>query len=215
MGTRVPNAYVRGDRLYTVNLARGAAYGERIVRADGREYREWSPERSKLAEYLLRSGPFPAEDSSRVLYLGAGSGTTVSHVSDIVARGTVFAVELAPIPFFRLLGVSADRPNVVPLLADARHPERYRPMVGGRVDAVYQDVSQRDQMEIFRGNLNAFGAGWGVLMLKARSISQRPAEEVVSKELRKLEGLAVTPVDVSASHPEHRAFHVSRQSPAG
>ncbi|MCI0496678.1 MAG: fibrillarin-like rRNA/tRNA 2'-O-methyltransferase [Thermoplasmata archaeon] len=210
MGSRVPNAFVRQGRLYTANLARGPAYGERVVRADGREYREWSPSRSKLAEYLGRSGPFPIAEDSSVLYLGAGSGTTVSHVSDIVARGMVFAVEVAPIPFFRLLDVSAERPNVVPVLADARRPERYAPIVGGTVDAVYQDVSQRDQVDIFRRNLDAFGARWGVLMLKARSISHRPADEVVAAELAKLDGLEVTPVNVTASHPEHRAFHVAR-----
>lgn len=49
------------------------------------EYRAWNPFRSKLAAAILggvdkiHMGP-----GKKVLYLGAASGTTVSHVSDIV-----------------------------------------------------------------------------------------------------------------------------------
>lgn len=55
------------------------ANGEKI------EYRVWNPFRSKLAAAILGGvdqiymGP-----GSKVLYLGAASGTTVSHVADIV-----------------------------------------------------------------------------------------------------------------------------------
>ena len=213
MRTRVPNAFVRDGRIYTVNLASGAVYGERIVRQGGREYREWSPARSKLAEYLRAGGPFPAAEDDGILYLGAGSGTTVSHVSDVLRSGTVYAVEVAPIPYFRLLEVAGSRPNVVPILSDARHPERFSPLVGP-VAGVYQDLAQRDQVNIFAANMGAFGARWGILMLKTRSISQRDPDEVAAAELAKLEDLSVSHVDISGTHPDHRAYFVAAE-PSG
>lgn len=49
------------------------------------EYRVWNPYRSKIAAAIIGgvSELFIAP-GTKVLYLGAASGTTVSHVSDIV-----------------------------------------------------------------------------------------------------------------------------------
>jgi len=209
MAGPVPNTFLREGRIYTVNLAEGTVYGERILKREGREYREWSPTRSKLAEYLGSGGRFPLRAGNVLLYLGAGSGTTASHVSDILADGRVPCVESAPIPFFRLREIASPRRNMSPILADARHPERYAPMVG-RADAVYQDIAQKDQMDIFVRNMELFGAEWGVVMLKVRSISHLPASEVVPGELRKLGNYSVEETDISKRHPDHRAYLVRR-----
>lgn len=49
------------------------------------EYRAWNPFRSKLAAAILGGiDQIHIKPGVRVLYLGAASGTTVSHVSDIV-----------------------------------------------------------------------------------------------------------------------------------
>jgi len=173
MAEPVPNTFLREGRIYTVNLSEGAVYGERVLRRRGREYREWSPARSKLAEYLGSGGRFPLRAGNVLLYLGAGSGTTASHVSDILADGRVPCVESAPIPFFRLREVASTRRNMYPILSDARHPERYAPVVGS-ADVVYQDIAQKDQVDIFVKNMELYDAEWGVLMLKVRSISRRP-----------------------------------------
>lgn len=79
------------DALATRNLVPGeSVYGEKRVSVkndDGTdtEYRVWNPFRSKLAASIMAG----VEDThikpgSKVLYLGAASGTTVSHVSDLV-----------------------------------------------------------------------------------------------------------------------------------
>jgi fibrillarin-like pre-rRNA processing protein len=209
MAEPVPNTFVREGRIYTINLGSGPVYGERVLKREGREYREWSPARSKLAEYLGSGGRLPLRAGQDLLYLGAGSGTTASHVSDILADGRVPCVESAPIPFFRLKDVSSGRPNMTPILADARHPERYAPAVR-RADAVYQDIAQKDQIDMFVRNLELFGADWGLIMLKVRSISHRPASEIVPRELRKLEDYSVEETDISARHPDHRAYLVRR-----
>ena len=61
------------------------------------EYRIWNPFRSKLAASILSGvDNIHIKPGLKVLYLGAASGTSVSHVSDIVGpEGTVFAVEFS------------------------------------------------------------------------------------------------------------------------
>ena len=68
-------------------------YGERKFG----EYREWIPSRSKLASMLL-SYRFDIKPDWKCLYLGAASGTTVSHLADILERGVIYAVEYSANP---------------------------------------------------------------------------------------------------------------------
>ncbi|CAG0879592.1 unnamed protein product [Darwinula stevensoni] len=77
--------------LVTRNLVPGeTVYGEKKVSVDDErgekiEYRVWNPFRSKLAAAILGGvDQIYMPPGSKVLYLGAASGTTVSHVSDIV-----------------------------------------------------------------------------------------------------------------------------------
>src|SRR2546428_776076 len=169
--TEWEGVYADGPWLLTRNLVPGAVvYGEGLVREKGREFRRWDANRSKLAAYLKRGGRvWPFRFRSSVLYLGAGSGTTASHVSDVCADGTVTAVEISPRSFRDLLALSEKRPNLVPILGDAAKPESY----GGRIgsaDILYQDVAQRDQDGIFLRNLDLLRSGGiGFLMVKARS----------------------------------------------
>jgi len=118
----------------------------------------------------IKSWPFRGD--SRVLYLGAGAGTTVSYVSDICPRGQVLAVEFAPEPFRSLVELARARSNVFPILADAWDPSAYAAQVGPPVDVVYQDVAQRDQWAIARRNVDVHmdPGGWLLLVVKARSV---------------------------------------------
>lgn len=163
--------YTDGPWLLTRNLVPGAAvYGESLVRSGDIEYRRWDANRSKLAAYLKCGGhEWALREEASVLYLGAGNGTTASHVSDICRGGTVTAVEVSSRSFRALLKLAEARPNLLPVLGDATKPESYGNHVG-RVDVLYQDVAQRDQEGIFRRNLEFVGPGGiGYLMLKARS----------------------------------------------
>jgi fibrillarin-like pre-rRNA processing protein len=159
-----------GDQL--VSEGPGGVYGERMIQG----YRHWSPKRSKLsALYYLGKG-VELEKHHRVLYLGAANGTTVSHVADYVE--VVYAVEPAPRPMQDLLVVAQKRRNIIPIMADARSPERYLPLVE-EVDIIYQDVAQPDQVKILLANTRFLGPdGVMVFMLKPRSIdvTRSPAE---------------------------------------
>jgi len=178
--------------LLTRNLSPGkSVYGEELVSIDGAEYRVWNPYRSKLAA-AIRNGlqELDIRPETRVLYLGAASGTTVSHVSDIVgANGVVYAVELSYRPMRDLMErVVEARPNVVPMLNDARQPFEYSYLLE-EVDLLYCDIAQPDQTEIALTNVRAFLKPEGTILLavKASSIdSLKPPKEVFESEVKKL-----------------------------
>ncbi len=133
----------------------------------------------------------PIQPGSKVLYLGAASGTTVSHVSDLVgSKGQVYCVEFAQRSFRDLVNnVCRSRLNTTPILEDARFPMRYRSIVP-EVDCVYCDVAQPDQARIMAENLDIFLSKGGGFMLtvKSRSIDvTRDPWEVFIEEARVLE----------------------------
>jgi len=212
----VHGVYTDGRNLYTRNLVPGQSwYGERLVRDGGVEYRLWDPYRSKLAALLTKGWKdLRLRSDSKVLYLGAASGTTVSHVSDICPEGTVYAIEVSRRVFGKLVELAETRPNVLPILADASKPDAYR----GRIEAVdflYQDVAQRDQVSIFRENLRLLHPGRaGVLMLKARSVDVAAKPEDVyrraGEEFRR-DGLrVVAAVPLDPFQRDHAALVIER-----
>ncbi len=182
----VQGVFSDGKHLLTVNGAPGTSvYGEKLVSVDGVEYRRWDPNRSKLAAMIMLGAEcFGLEKNSKVLYLGAASGTTASHVSDIVSEGLVCCVEISERSFRDLVKVCETRKNMIPLLADANMPEEIGEIVEA-AEFVYQDIAQRNQVDIFLRNMAAFEAERGILMLKSRSIdvNRRPRE--VFREVRK------------------------------
>lgn len=191
--SEVKQIKVNGIREYaTPNLVRGlTVYGEKLVKLDDEEYRIWDPFRSKLAA-AMRKGlrDFPLKYGDKVLYLGASTGTTVSHVSDLIGnKGLVFAVEPAVRVARELIeNVASRRKNVIPIIQDARRPESYF-SVFGNVDLVYCDIAQSDQTEIAIKNCNNFLKKEGILLIviKTRSIDVTMSpHSVVIRESEKL-----------------------------
>jgi fibrillarin-like pre-rRNA processing protein len=209
-----PNVYTTGRTLMTVNAARDInVYGERLVEFQGTQYRSWDPMRSKLAALMLLGvRGLGLDRSTRVLYLGAASGTTASHVSDVASSGMVYCVEVSPRSFRDFVGVCESRKNMIPIMADASMPESYAHMVEG-VDLVYQDIAQRDQAEIFARNMRHFEAERGILMLKSRSVDVNRAPGEVYAQVRKelvSKGLNIREaIDISQYAMDHAAFVVS------
>jgi len=179
-------------KLATINSVRGhQVYGEQLVEHKGVQYRIWDPYRSKLAAAILKGLKcLPIGEGTQVLYLGAASGTTSSHISDIVgARGRMYCVEISPRPLRDLLQVCSRRPNMIPILGDARRPLEYSALVKS-VDVIYQDIAQPDQTDIMLLNVRTFlkDGGYGMVSIKARSIDvTRDPAEVFRKETEKLE----------------------------
>lgn len=176
--------------LATRNMVPGiSVYGERLITEDGTEYRQWDPGRSKLGAMVLKNFDIPLEADSTVLYLGAASGTTVSHVSDILMDGLVYAVEFSPRTMRDLIQLCDQRPNIIPILADANKPQSYAHIVE-KVDVIFQDVAQPNQAEIAAINSKYFLEEHGHLMLsvKSRSIDTVASpKKIFKEEVRKLE----------------------------
>ncbi|MCS7385915.1 MAG: fibrillarin-like rRNA/tRNA 2'-O-methyltransferase [Candidatus Methanomethylicota archaeon] len=175
-------------RLATVNLAPGfKVYGELLIKYQGVEYRIWNAYRSKLAAAILKGiEHISVKPRLKVLYLGAATGTTASHVSDIVGpEGTVYCVEFAPRVVRELITVCERRKNMIPILADARKPSLYRTIVP-QVDAIYCDVAQPEQAKLLADNADMFLKDGGEIMLaiKARSVDVTMApSEVYKREI--------------------------------
>ena len=136
----------------------------------------------KLGAYLSVGGTaFPFTTESRVLYLGASSGTTASHVADICRDGKVYCVEFAQRMFRDLVKTCEDRPQMIPILGDATRPDEYA-VFADSVDIVYQDVAQKRQADIICDNMDAFGARYGIVAVKARSEDVTSAPERIFQE---------------------------------
>ena len=212
--TEHPGIYKRNDRLFTVNpdACRGMkVYNEQLITDDEKEYRSWNPYRSKLAAALLKGLSVNLSADAHVLYLGAATGTTVSHLSDMITSGVIYAVESSPVATINLLKVAEKRQNIIPILSDANHPERYQQMVPS-VDMVYQDISQRNQADIFTRNIHAYlkPNGTGLIMVKARSIDvalkPKQAYELVCTSLQKQKFKIKKTVELAPFEKDHAAI---------
>jgi fibrillarin-like pre-rRNA processing protein len=180
------------QRLATRNLTPGrTVYGEKLIRFKKVEYRVWDAFRSKLAAVILKGiHAVPIMPGNRVLYLGAASGTTSSHVSDIVGeKGHVYCVEFASRSIRELVNnVAAYRLNMSPFLEDARFPEKYAMFIPGKVDCVYCDIAQPEQARLLADNADVFlkPSGWGMLAVKAQSIDVTKAPDAVYQQEAKV-----------------------------
>ncbi|MFH1510718.1 MAG: fibrillarin-like rRNA/tRNA 2'-O-methyltransferase, partial [Candidatus Woesearchaeota archaeon] len=202
----------RNTILHTKNLTPGKSlYGERLVREGSDEYREWDPNRSKLASIIMKGCQnifLRREDV--VLYLGAASGTTASHVSDIVSEGFVFSLDFAPRVVRNLYFLCLERENMAPILADAHFPESYKDRITN-IDFIYQDIAQKDQVEIFLKNCRMFlkDKGFAMLAVKARSMDVTKKPKQIFLEVQAKLEKALTIVDSKELAPyqmDHMMF---------
>jgi len=201
------------DALCTKNLVLGeSVYGEKRITTEEEtgklEYRVWNPFRSKLAAAILGGvDKIHIAPGQKVLYLGAASGTTVSHVADIVGpEGMVYAVEFSHRSGRDLLNVAKKRTNVVPIIEDARHPHKYRMLVP-MVDVVFADVAQPDQARIVALNSQYFlkNGGHFVISIKANCIdSTAEPEAVFAGEVKKMQAEKMKPQEQVTLEPYER-----------
>jgi fibrillarin-like pre-rRNA processing protein len=187
-----------------VSNGEGGVYNERMLGGA----RVWDPYRSKLAALYYVGTGIELTPKMRVLYLGAANGTTVSHLADYTEA--VYAVEFAPRPMQDLLEVARRRRTIVPIMADASHPERYAPLVES-VDLLYQDVAQPDQAAIAIRNCIFLKAGGNlILMLKTRSVDVRKDPGEVFRDT--LDALSAAGLQIKEStwlvpyHNDHAAI---------
>ncbi|ALU11862.1 SAM-dependent methyltransferase [Ignicoccus islandicus DSM 13165] len=190
---KYPNVYIveledGSVKLATKNLTPGKrVYGEKLYKWEDGEYREWNIFRSKLAAALAKGlEELPIKRGDKILYLGAATGTTPSHISDIIGEeGKLYGVEFAPRVMREFVVLAEERKNIFPILGDARKPREYRHLVE-LTDGLYADVAQPNQAEIVADNADFFlkDGGYMLMAIKARSVDvTKSPEEVFRREL--------------------------------
>lgn len=172
------NAFEHERVLYTPDFNSG--FTEETLTVGGKKYREWQATRSKLSAALAKGARgIEIKADSKILYLGAAHGYTPSFLSQIAEKGKIFAVEFAPRVARELVMLAEKRKNILPIIADANQPGMYYHALEP-VDILYQDIAQRNQVEIFTKNANLFlkRGGLALLALKARSVNvaEKPAK---------------------------------------
>lgn len=213
--TKYEGIYAEKNEYYTKSMVRGSVYGERVIKRNDEEYRHFSRSRSKLAAYIHKGGFYSFKKDSVVLYLGAGAGTTLSHISDICVNGKIYAVEFSKNAMKELSIKMMMRKNVFPILLDARFPHTYRAIIDD-VDIIYQDVAQREQLGIFLKNANLFlkSGGCGIIMVKMRSIDVsmdiKKIHLQIRKSLEKRGMRIITDITLDPYHRDHGAFAVMK-----
>lgn len=179
------------ERIATNNLVPGQkVYDENLIKRNGREYRIWNPFRSKLGAAILKGlKTLPIKPGTRILYLGIASGTTASHISDIIGKkGIIYGIEFAQRPFRDLVRLSKTRSNLAPLLEDARIPDNYA-YIGESVDVIYADLAASRQAKVVLENTKRFlkPNGTVLIAIKARSIdTTKPPIETFKSQKNKL-----------------------------
>lgn len=208
--------YLKDGQIATKNLTPGiSVYGEELIQ-EKEEYRIWNPRRSKLAAALLNGlENLDISEDAKVLYLGASTGTTVSHISDIVTDGRIYTVEFSPTTAKKLVRLARQRTNIAPILGDATKPKNYL-NITEKTDIVYCDVAQPTQSQLFMKNMNLIGKddAIGALMIKARSIDvvQKP-KKIFKEEERKLREKGfkiIEKVKLEPYEKDHIAFVVEK-----
>jgi len=222
-----PTVILDRRTLWTQNAVPGqAVYGESLRKFSGREHRRWDPTRSKLGAAMLRTQDDPAdllpEPGTSLLYLGAGHGTSISHLHDHLCGqgnrfgGRLVAVDLAPRCLRELTHMAASRPGLVPVLGDARQHSAWGILVPRKVDWLFQDVAQAGQVDMFVAACRRFlnVGGQGLLSLKAASERWTGEGEAalfagVEEQLVAAGFEVVESIELTGYEDNHRLYHVT------
>jgi fibrillarin-like pre-rRNA processing protein len=200
--------YLIGSEFATKSLVLNSKiYDEKVVTRGKDQFRLWDPEKSKLGAAFkkgLQNDYF--KKGTKVLYLGIASGTTASHISDLITNdGVIYGVEFAQRPLRDLIFNANQRKNIIPILADARATEFFAQRIE-KVDIIFQDIAQKDQSEIFMENIDCFlkENGTAMISIKSRSIDVskkvrqvfREQKEILSKKLNVIKEIPLAPYEM-------------------
>ncbi|MBU0472304.1 MAG: fibrillarin-like rRNA/tRNA 2'-O-methyltransferase [Nanoarchaeota archaeon] len=217
LNNKFPNIFIEKNSLYTKSVDKKTFFDEKTFVNNNIFFREWDPKRSKLAAGLMKGlSQIGLKEGSIVLYLGASHGYTPSFISDIISNnGFMFCVEFSPEVARDLVTICEAKKNMVPILADANHPEIYKELLT-EVDIVYQDIAQKNQVQIFLRNCDAYlkKEGFGLLAIKARSIDVTKKPRDIYQQVRSELEKYITIVDYRELEPfekDHAIFVVKKK----
>jgi fibrillarin-like rRNA methylase len=187
-----------GRSLWSRNAVKGIRHrAERLKKIDGKEWRQWPIQSSKLGAALMRTENDPSlllpESGEHVLYLGSGHGTTIAHLHDHLCGannhhgGRIVALDHSTRCIRDLISLAKIRPGIVPVCADVRSVESIAPFVPKRVSWLFQDISQAGQAEIFITASKRFLTANGVALLSMKAASDQRIEGGISMRYKATE----------------------------
>ncbi|MDD4049590.1 MAG: fibrillarin-like rRNA/tRNA 2'-O-methyltransferase [Candidatus ainarchaeum sp.] len=147
--------------------------------------REWDPNRSKVAAGIKKGIMPNIKENDTVLYLGAAEGYTISYISDILTKGKVYGIDISPYSMQKLLILSENTENIIPILGDCNKPFEYEKMISEKFDYIIQDIAQKNQAEILIKNADLFlkEKGLALLSLKLSAISQKNHKKTIDDQI--------------------------------
>jgi fibrillarin-like pre-rRNA processing protein len=218
---KFPNVYTerhgRRTRFFTKGNVKESFFDEFVLAKPDGFYREIDPMRSKLFAAIAKDiSQIGVKEESIVLYLGASHGYTVSFLSDMVAKGFIFALDFAPRVVRDMVFIAEKRANIAPMLADANQPDTFKEFLPSEgVDVVFMDIAQKNQVEIFTKNCHQFlkPGGFGLLALKSRSIDVTKKPALLFREVRVALEKEFVVVDYRELYPfeKDHAFYVVKK----
>jgi len=204
-----PGIFLIEDMLFVENLIPNYnPFGDRLMKIDKKEYITWNPQRSKLAAAIIKDIKLvPIKKGSSILYMGAAHGYTCSKISCVVGEeGIIYAIEFSERCFNELLPLCEKYKNIIPILSDCRKTENYSWIE--KVDIVYCDIADPQEVEIFIRNCNEFlkKDGYGMIAIKSRSIDvTKSPKEIYKESLKKLEEVGFDIIDWKTLDPLEKA----------
>ncbi len=217
-----------GKSIWTKNAVKGISVrGERRRREGKIEWRNWDPNKSKIAASILKTKNNPEiflpKTGSTCLYLGSSMGGTVSHIHDIVCgsnnhhNGQIVAVDISPRMIKDMTTLSEIRDGIFPVLADARIVGQIAPFLRNHADWIHQDLSIADQAHTFVKIISNLLSSKGIGILSLKAASERSSEGDDNSRFQKAQKIIMDSgirilerINISSFEDQHEVFVCSK-----
>ena len=137
------------EQLATKNMVKGTkTRKEKIVIVNNEEFLEWNPYKSKFAA-AIRSGLqiLPIIKNSKVVCINLPEESTMLHISNIVGSGgSVFVIDVNKNKKSFLNKLVNTHKNIIPIY-DTVDELSFSSSITGKVDALYVDIPESEQIE--------------------------------------------------------------------
>jgi fibrillarin-like pre-rRNA processing protein len=158
------------EQLATKNIVKGTkTRKEKIVIVNNEEFLEWNPYKSKLAA-AIRNGLqiLPIIKNSKVVCINLPEESTILHISNIVGSGgSVFVIDVNKNKKSFLNKLVNTHKNIIPIY-DTVDELSFSSSITGKVDALYVDIPESEQIEQIVEKYGSLLKNEGFLMLIAK-----------------------------------------------
>ena len=158
------------EQLATKNIVEGTkTHKEKIVIVNDEEFLEWNPYKSKLAA-AIRNGLqiLPIIKNSKVVCINPLEESTILHISNIVgSEGSVFVIDVDKNKKSFLNKLVNTHKNIIPIY-DTVDELSFSSSITGKVDALYVDILESEQIEQIVEKYGSLLKNEGFLMLIAK-----------------------------------------------